>query len=62
MSPGHIKAKAEKYRKQVGQMFVASSLNASKGVDVHIKHSTLRDLLALLSAIADPPSASREEP
>ncbi len=54
MSPGHIRAKADKYRKIVGQMFVASSLHASKGVDVHIKHSTLRDLLSLLDAIVKP--------
>jgi hypothetical protein len=62
MSPGHIRAKAEKYRALIVPMFVNSSLHASKGIDVHIKHSTLRDLLALLAAVAEPTGANREEP
>jgi hypothetical protein len=54
VSPGHIRAKAEKYRKLFAPMFVQSSLHASRGVDVHIKHSTLRDLLRFLAAVAEP--------
>jgi hypothetical protein len=55
MSPSHIKAKAKKYRKLFGPIVINSQLNGNNGAHIHIKHSTLRDLLALFDAIAEPP-------
>ena len=52
MSPNHIKAKARKYYNMLEPMFIASHMSAGAGVDVHIKHKTIRDLLNLFGEIA----------
>lgn len=52
MSPNQIKTKAEKYRKEFAQMFVVSSLKGGKGIELHVKHSTIRDLLNFFSELS----------
>lgn len=52
MSPNQIKTKAAKYRDLLKPMFVNSILHACKGVQVHIKHKTIRDLLHFFTELS----------
>lgn len=52
MSPNQVKTKAQKYYDLLKPMFVSSSLRACKGVDVHIKHKTIRDLLHFFAELS----------
>lgn len=52
VSPNQVKTKAAKYRDLLKPMFVNSSLHACKGVQVHIKHKTIRDLLHFFAELA----------
>lgn len=60
MSPNNVRQKAEKYRVLFGKMFVQSSLTGSKGLDVKMKHSTIRDLLAFFGELAEPRAEGKE--
>ena len=53
MSPNHIKSKARKYYDLLKPMFIASHMKAGAGVDVHIKHKTIKDLLNLFGELAE---------
>ena len=53
MSPNHIRAKAEKYRKLFGEMSIRSRLLGQKPLIVTIKYSTLCDLVGFLDELAE---------